>query len=136
MSIDGCPHSYYELARVVLPGLFDKLKSKAATPHPARLFVDFRRDRAGLLRELQLTGDFRGNYVFLDGTKPVYVGMSSKVLSRVSQHLNSESHYSASLVYLMAKRVDGRKMKRDEAMDDPKFAKTFLKEMRDSHLLG
>ncbi|MEI7014600.1 GIY-YIG nuclease family protein [Leptospira licerasiae] len=46
--------------------------------------------------------DFKGLYVLSDEGVVQYVGISKNVLVRIKQHFVSNSHYSASLVYLMA----------------------------------
>ncbi|WP_167884076.1 GIY-YIG nuclease family protein [Leptospira wolffii] len=46
--------------------------------------------------------DFKGLYILSDDGAVQYVGISKNVLLRIKQHFVSNSHYSASLVYLMA----------------------------------
>lgn len=46
--------------------------------------------------------DFKGLYILSDEGVVQYVGISKNVLLRLKQHFTSSSHYSASLVYLMA----------------------------------
>lgn len=70
--------------------------------------------------------DFPGCYVFLDAGKPVYVGISRGVVKRLVQHLNYDSHYSASLVYRMAACEYSHEMKRDQAMKDDVFRRVFF----------
>jgi hypothetical protein len=53
-------------------------------------------------------------------------GHFRSVIKRLIQHLNYDSHYSASLVYRMACEEYPHKMKRDQAMKDDQFRKTFL----------
>lgn len=64
--------------------------------------------------------------MFIDGDKPVYVGISRSVIKRLVQHLNYDSHYSASLVYRMATEDYPHEMKRDQAMKDEQFRSVFL----------
>lgn len=45
----------------------------------------------------------QGLYILFDKENPVYAGISGNVVNRIKQHFNGKSHYSASLVYLMAK---------------------------------
>ena len=62
----------------------------------------------------------------IDNCQPVYVGISRGVIKRLIQHLNYDSHYSASLVYRMAREEYPHEMKRDQAMKDNQFKKAFL----------
>jgi len=48
------------------------------------------------------------------------------VLTRLTQHLNHRSHYSASLVYRMASEAYPHELKRDQAMRDDQFREVFL----------
>jgi hypothetical protein len=48
------------------------------------------------------------------------------VIKRIIQHLNFDSHYSASLVYRMTTGDFPHEMKRDQAMKDDEFRKVFL----------
>lgn len=54
------------------------------------------------------------------------MGISRGVLKRLVQHLNFDSHYSASLVYRMATEDYPHEMKRDQAMKDEQFKAAFL----------
>ncbi len=47
-------------------------------------------------------------------------------MKRLIQHLNYDSHYSASLVYRMATEDYPHEMKRDQAMKDEQFKNVFL----------
>src|SRR5207237_2484966 len=78
------------------------------------------------LKRIGKAADFPGCYVFLDAGKPVYVGISRSVIKRLVQHLNYDSHYSASLVYRMAKGEYPHEMKRDQAMKDDQFRAVFF----------
>jgi hypothetical protein len=73
-----------------------------------------------------MTNDFPGCYVFIDGARAVYVGISRTVLKRLVQHLNFDSHYSASLIYRMATEDYPHEMKRDQAMKDDQFRNVFF----------
>lgn len=48
------------------------------------------------------------------------------MVKRLVQHLNSNSHYSASLVYRMATEEYPHEMKRDQAMRDEQFRAVFV----------
>lgn len=51
-----------------------------------------------------------------------YVGISRSLVNRLVQHLNFDSHYSASLVYRMASDDFPHEMRRDQAMKDERCA--------------
>jgi hypothetical protein len=126
MPIDGCRFNFEGLTQKVLPRLFSELEEAIRTPIAAEKFVGFKTASRKVLERTDRKKDFAGCYVFLDGGKPVYVGISRGVIKRLVQHLNYDSHYSASLVYKMAREEYPRKMKRDQAMKDDQFRKVFL----------
>lgn len=78
------------------------------------------------LKKVNKNTDFPRCYVFIDGNKPVYVGISRGLVKRLVQHLNFESHNTASLVYKMATEDYPHEMKRDQAMRDEQFREVFL----------
>lgn len=47
--------------------------------------------------------DLVGLYVFFDFGKPIYIGNSRSISQRLRQHFLGKSHYTSSLVYLMAR---------------------------------
>ena len=126
MPIDNCPHTFHELATKKLPAHFKRLRTAIESPLPASTFVRFQSPTRGLLARLERLTDFPGCYVFIDQDRPVYVGISRGVVKRIVQHLNSNSHYSASLVYQMATRDYPHKMSRDQAMNDEHFKTVFF----------
>lgn len=126
MPIDNCTHTFDELAATVLPAHLARLNEALRSPMPATTFVGFKTANRDLLTKLGRTTDFPGCYVFLDAGQPVYVGISRGVLKRLVQHLNFESHNTASLVYKMASQDFPHEMKRDQAMKDDQFREVFL----------
>src|SRR5690242_1142584 len=74
-----------------------------------------------IARNLGLRGEFSGAYVFCDKGTPFYVGISRKVISRIRQHVFTESHFSASLAYLMACESCVAAGKRAARMENPAF---------------
>ena len=48
------------------------------------------------------------------------------MIKRLVQHLNYDSHYSASLVYRVAREEYPHEMKRDQAMKDDQFRSAFF----------
>ncbi|WP_258019431.1 hypothetical protein [Pseudomonas chlororaphis] len=126
MPIDNCLHTFEELVSTVLPSHFARLKVALETPMPAATFVGFKSASKEALSKVGRATDFPGCYVFSDQGKPVYVGISRGVVKRLVQHLNFESHNTASLVYKMAAEDYPHEMKRDQAMKDEQFKEVFL----------
>ena len=126
MPIDNCTHSFEELSQVVLPSHYNQLEKAMKSPIPAERLVGFKSVTKEALARLSRTTDFPGCYVFIDNETPVYVGISRGVMKRLIQHLNYDSHYSASLVYRMATEDYPHEMKRDQAMKDEQFKNVFL----------
>jgi hypothetical protein len=126
MPIDNCPFDFETLASIILPKHFARLLEAMRSPIPAEQFVGFKSATREALSGLGRSVDFPGCYVFLDAGKAVYVGISRGVVKRLVQHLNHDSHYSASLVYRMATDEFPHEMKRDQAMKDEQFRSVFL----------
>jgi hypothetical protein len=126
MAIDNCAHSFEELTASVLPSHFKRLQAAIQSPIAAETLVGHKSLTKKLLSRLSRTTDFPGCYVFMDEKKPIYVGISRGVINRLVQHLNHDSHYSASLIYRMASGDYPHEMKRDQAMKDVKFRTVFL----------
>ena len=128
MAIDSCTHNFQELALQVLPEYLYRLND--TKPIPAIEFVGFKSASKAALEKLCRTQDFPGCYVFIDKDGPMYVGISRGVVKRLVQHLNYQSHYTASLVYRMASVDYPHKMNRNQAMEDESFLKYFTKAQR------
>ena len=126
MPIDNCVYPFEELAATVLPNHFKRLEAAIRSPIAAENLVGFKSVTRELLARLSRTTDFPGCYVLIDGEKPIYVGISRGVIKRLVQHLNYDSHYSASLVYRMASEDYPHEMKRDQAMKDEQFKAVFF----------
>jgi hypothetical protein len=126
MPIDNCVHTFEELTGSVLPSHFKLLEAAMQSPLLADTFVGFKSVTKEVLSRLNRSTDFPGCYVFIDGEKPIYVGISRGVIKRLVQHLNFDSHYSASLVYRMASEDYPHEMKRDQAMKDEQFKTVFF----------
>lgn len=126
MPIDNCLHTFEQLATTVLPAHLATLQTALQSPIPAATFVGFRSASKEALSKVGRKTDFPGCYVFIDQDRPVYVGISRGVVKRLVQHLNFESHYTASLVYRMATEDYPHEMKRDQAMKDDQFRSIFL----------
>jgi hypothetical protein len=126
MPIDNCAHSFQELVEAVLPVHLKRLEKALEKPRPASDFVGFKSASRDALARVGIAADFPGCYLFVDGVKPVYVGISRGVVKRLVQHLNFDSHYTASLVYRIASDLFPHEMKRDQAMKDDQFRKVFF----------
>lgn len=123
--VDDCPYSFAELARDVLPGLMAELRQAVASARPMLGFAQKGVGVKTLLRGEGREADFPGCYVILDAGRPVYVGISRKVFTRLRQHVLADTHNSATLAYRMAAKWTGHSMRRSEAMSDPDFKREF-----------
>jgi hypothetical protein len=124
-AIDDCEHTFEDLAVQVLPGHMERLRVALMSPWAAFAFAQ---DRAGpktIAARLGLDGDFSGGYVLIEGSRPVYVGISRNVLARVRQHVLGRSHFDASLAYLIAQRRLPTKGQRSKNMEIPDFQAAF-----------
>jgi len=126
MPIDNCLHTFEQLTLTVLPAHLVRLNAAMQNAIPAATFVGFKSASREALSKVDRSTDFPGCYVFIDQNCPVYVGISRGVVKRLVQHLNFESHLTASLVYKMATEGYPHEMKRDQAMKDDQFGKIFL----------
>lgn len=127
MPIDNCTHSFDKLSTEVLPGYFKQLQDSIRSPMAASEFIGYKSATKEALSKVSRTVDFPGCYVFIDEHQPIYVGISRGLIKRLTQHLNYDSHYSASLVYRMASEEYPHEMKRDQAMKDDQFREVFFK---------
>src|SRR5437763_13294660 len=125
MPIDECKHTFLELTMTVLPDHMRRLREAIGRPVQAAMFTQPKRGPSAIAKQLQLPGDFAGCYIFTEHARPIYAGISRKVLSRIRQHLCGKTHFDASLAYCMAKRKMPTRLKRAEAMQDPAFRKVF-----------
>jgi hypothetical protein len=126
MPIDSCSHTFEDLVATVLPAHYARLEAAVQNPIHVEKFVGPKSATKAALAVADRSADFPGCYVFIDETRPVYVGISRGVVNRIVQHVNFESHYSASLVYRMATDDYPHEMKRDQAMKDDQFRNVFL----------
>lgn len=104
MPIDGCTHSFSELAGTVLPAHMARLNAAMQQPWTASAFSQPGQGVAALAKYLGLKSDFSGCYVLLDETQPIYVGISRGVLNRLRQHMLGKDHFSASLAFAIARK--------------------------------
>src|SRR5262249_34033129 len=98
-----------------------RMREAMEKPIQASLFAEAKRGPRTLAKQLQLSADFSGCYLFLEGTRAIYAGISRGVLARIRQHLRGKTHFDASLAYRMAKRQMPTRLQRAEAMRDAAF---------------
>jgi hypothetical protein len=103
MAIDACQHKFIDPALNVFPSHLNRLKSSLHSPVPMQVFARPKIGPATIALELGITDPRSGCYVFLDGQRSIYVGISRSVLSRIRQHVLGKTHSDASLAYQLAK---------------------------------
>lgn len=134
MPIDGCCRSFEELARTVLPAHMMRLRANMLSPLALADFAVKGVGPATMRRRLGLEKDPPGCYVLIDHGKPVYVGISKHVLTRLIEHVRGTDHFTATLVYRIAKSRHPHGKTAADAMSDKEF-RTRFEEAR-AHLLG
>lgn len=125
MSSDKCQYTFHQLATEVLPRYMTVLRSRIEQPTPMAEFAIKGVGVATLSRKFNLNSDFEGCYVLIDGTRPIYVGISRTVLQRLKQHVRGTTHYDATLAYGIAAARQPHNMTRSEAMADKGFQVVF-----------
>ncbi|MCF8112013.1 MAG: hypothetical protein K9J85_11055 [Desulfobacteraceae bacterium] len=129
-SIDECEASFEELATSILPAHYSRLKENMNSPFPASWVREKGVGQATLLKRLGRMEDFPGCYVFIEDGEPLYVGISRCVISRLFQHLTSNTHFSGSLAYYIAKRQNNPGGTREQNMKNDKFRTLFEESKR------
>jgi len=125
MAIDGCQHTFAQLAGDVLPRHMAELRRRMESPTPMSEFAIKGAGVATLLRQFTLITDFEGCYVLIKGARPIYVGISQTVLKRLRQHVRGTTHFDASLAYRIAAARQPHNMTRSDAMADEEFQARF-----------
>jgi hypothetical protein len=125
MPVDNCPHSFDTLAGSVLPRYMEQLRLAMKAPHKAAEFAKPGIGPVAIAKTVGRPADFSGCYVMLENSKPVYVGISRSVLSRLRQHVTGKSHFDASLVYAVAQRKVPTKGHRSKVMEHAGFQAAF-----------
>lgn len=110
---------------MVLPDLMADLREQMRSPLPLGAFAAKGHGVKSLLREYALSEDFPGCYVLIERDRPVYVGISRKVFTRLRQHVLADTHNSATLAYRIAATRTRHGMRRGDAMRDPAFRSAF-----------
>lgn len=130
MTIDDCKHSFEGLVRKVLPGYLKRLRRAMRSPWQATKLAKLGVGPKTFAKSVGFKNDFSGCYVFMRGTRPIYVGISRSVLARIRQHLRSRSHFDANLAYSMAKKKRPTRGRRGDVMKNPSFRRVFFKAQR------
>jgi hypothetical protein len=125
MPIDACTSTFAEMAAIILPGDMARLRAALAAPVPMSSFCKQGFGVKSILSGLRRGSDFSGCYVLLREGEPFYVGISRTVVQRLRQHVTGNTHFDASLAYLMATDKTGHKMRRADAMQDSAFRTAF-----------
>jgi len=102
MAIDACTSTFAGMAATVLPGDMARLRAALAAPLPMSSFCKQGHGAKSILAGLGRSSDFSGCYALLHEGKPFYVGISRTVVQRLRQHVTGNTHFDASLAYLMA----------------------------------
>jgi predicted GIY-YIG superfamily endonuclease len=131
MSVDDCKHKFADLSLNVLPGYFAELSRRMEKPLPLAQFAKDGVGVAKILSRLGLPSDFAGCYLIMDGTKPIYIGISRAVVARLRQHVKGKTHFDASLAYRMARKAEPHESTRSEAMANDQFNAAFRKAQAD-----
>ena len=129
MPLHECSHTFEELAANVLPAHMTKMRNALVKPGAMNTFAKPGVGPGALLKELGIAQDFSGCYVLLEDEKPIYVGISRKVIGRLRQHVFGKTHFDASLAFRIAKDrhpdMNIKNLTRCEAMKDSSFGISF-----------
>jgi predicted GIY-YIG superfamily endonuclease len=129
--IDGCPHSFQELADEILPADMARMREAMRAPVRMRSFCEG--GVKTIAKRIGKPGDFQGCYLLLEKGEPFYVGISRRIIARLIQHVKGRTHFDASLAYRMACACraipEGQaKLRREEAMANETFIALFRQE--------
>ena len=126
MTINGYDKTFEELVSQELPIFMNVISSEMKKNIPMDLFARKGFGVVSICNELGLENDLSGCYVMHQRGKPIYVGISRKVLFRLRQHVLGKTHFDASLAYRMAAGVSPHDKTRAAAMESEKFHDEFL----------
>lgn len=125
MAIDECEHNFKHLSTKVLPGYMAEMRKRIREPCALADFAIKDSGVAAQVERLGLDKDFEGCYVIISRKKPIYVGISRTVISRLIHHVKGNTHNTASLTYRMACKKSPHKKTRTQAMGDDTFKQAF-----------
>lgn len=118
-STKSASSSFKEVAHRVLPDLLRRLAKEPAIAVTEILSRPVR----GAARHLP--GRIAGLYVFYEGKRPFYVGISRHLRQRIRQHVAGKGHNDASLAYLLACGGKKAHCPRAKMMSDENFVAAF-----------
>lgn len=127
MAIDKCRYSFRDLATTVLPSHMKRMRIALKKPLSMSKFAQSGVGPKSILALVEHSKDFAGCYVIVKNKRPIYVGISRSVITRISQHVKGKTHFDASFAYRIATARFSHDMHRAVAMSDPKFRKEFSK---------
>jgi len=139
MIIDGCPHDFATLTTKVLPSHLQSLTLAMRSPTPLSEFAERKKGVRSLLKARGLSTDFSGSYIFIEDSKPLYVGISRTVFGRLRSHVYGDTHTSATLAFRMADAAAAKALganqatTRDAAMRDTTFKALFRQKRSELH---
>ena len=125
MPIDGCEHSFHELAHEVLPGYMNTLRKRMAHPISMAKFGVKGVGPVALQCQLDLDRDPSACYILMEAGRPVYVGISKGVITRLRDHVLGSDHLVATLAYRIAATKYPHGMTASKAMRDTEFQTRF-----------
>lgn len=125
MAIDGCKHSFHNLASKVLPAHMNRMREAISQPHSMGGFGVTGIGAKTILKRLKKQRDFSGCYVLLGRRGSIYVGISRSVVQRLLGHVKGTDYYTATLAYKMARKEHGIDQTANEAMKDDAFMRRF-----------
>ena len=125
MHIDDCPYSFRILATRILPKRMKEMQIEMRHAWPLSYFDTPGFGLKQMMKAFEFDDDFSGCYVLIKGKRPVYVGISRRVLHRLCSHIRGKSHYQATLAYRMAAAECDLDVTRDEQMQDKRLLRCF-----------
>jgi hypothetical protein len=123
--IDDCQHSFRTLSKRVLPGYMREMRRAMTLAMPLTSFDTPGVGLCSVMRILGLAKDFSGCYVLIKRRKPVYVGISRRVMHRLYSHVRGKTQFRATLAFKMAAVEMDLNLTRREKMRHEDFRLRF-----------
>ncbi|MTI20328.1 hypothetical protein E1176_04775 [Fulvivirga sp. RKSG066] len=96
-------YTFDEYATKILPRRVEMIESLLPNAFKiSRLFGKGVGEK-GVIKRLGRMADFKGIYLFIKGSKVVYIGTSEKVINRLVYHIKGHTKYQAHLAWEIAK---------------------------------
>ena len=102
MALDGCTYRFFELVTEILPKYMETLLERLEHPWALGPLTERGVGPVTFAKRVGHNHDIMGCYVFAEGARPVYVGISKHVFARVQEHVRGTDHFTATLAYQMA----------------------------------